>query len=393
LRIAFVTPYLPSPANTGGRIRMYQLAQALASTAEVELFSCGGVREGRQNAARDELKIYRSTHVRNSDLGAVLPWLHPTRVRKACPARLARDLAKAHRRAPFDAVVVEHSYATATAKAVRDVPLVLDEHNIESNYYAEYYAAEAKTSAGRVRRQVELLRAWERRAWASAALVTCVADDDAKSIAEHSLSPIRVVPNGASVDRIEWIAPSRRESDDVLFIGLMSHAPNVEAAVVLAEQVMPRVWERRPSARLVLCGRSPERRVRALESSRVIVTGTVDSVQPYLSRAAVYANPLLRGAGSSLKVVEALASGVTLVSSAVGVRGYPLVDGRDYLGADEPNAMADAIARVLSSRTTFDAMSERGRAVASAFDWRSIGAAFGARVEAVARGARGSEIP
>lgn len=376
LRIAMITPYLPSPANTGGRIRMYRLARALARIGDVSLYARVEKGEAAAPRERDELVLYRTVRTRHSDIGVVPPLVTARRVRRSCPLRLAYDLLRDHRAAPFDVLVVEHSYATATARLIPLVPMVLDEHNIESRYLSEYLTARSRGHCRLAQREVKLLSVWERRAWLQAAVVTCVTESDARVIRAHRDGPVHVIPNGVAVDEIPFVLPSQRSGAEVLFVGLMSHAPNVSAARFLALEVMPRVWSREPSARLVLCGRSPCRDVQALRNDRVEVTGTVSSVVPFLSRAAVYANALFQGAGSSLKVPEALASGVPLVSTAIGVRGFPLVPMVHYAPAEDADSFADHIVAALRARHSLDERARQGRAVAERFDWERIAQDF-----------------
>ena len=366
---------------------MYRLARALAAHHEVWLYACAGEREAASQRERAELGIYAHTTVRNSDLGMVRPWVSSRRVRKSAPARLGRALRSDHAAAKFDAIVVEHSYARATALGVHGVPMLVDEHNIESRYQAEYFAAE-KRDTWRSRREVNLLRAWEQRVWSEATRVTCVSEGDAEVVLSHRAGPVEVLANGTAIDDIEFVPASKREGHEVLFVGLMSHAPNEKGALFLAREVMPRVWRDEPRARLVLCGRTPTAALRALSSDgRIEVTGTVDSVAPYLARAAVYANALFQGAGSSLKVPEALASGMPMVSTPVGVRGFPLVDGEHFDAATDADGFAAGIIRAFRERSTLDARSERGRAIATTYDWRTIGERFAAIVEGMVRDA------
>ncbi len=359
---------------------MHRLARALAKRGDVWLYACAGLREAAAQRDRPELTLFASTHVRNSDLGAVPPWVTSRRVRKSGPARLANDLRDDHARVRFDAIVVEHSYALATASRVHGIPVLVDEHNIESRYQAEYFAAEGR-DGWRARREVALLAAWERQAWRGATRVTCVSERDAEVVRGVREGPVEVIANGTALDEVSFVPASQRTGSDVLFVGLMSHAPNVAGALFLARDVMPRVWREEPSARLVLCGRTPTRELLALAGPRVEVTGTVESVGPYLSRAAVYANALFQGAGSSLKVPEALASGLPIVSTAVGVRGFPLEPGTHFDAAEDAEGFAQAIVKALRARARLDGRSEQGRGVAAAYDWTALGARFASIVE------------
>lgn len=372
---------------------MFRLAQALAREAELWLYACAGTHELENLRKSPELSLYREVRARNNDVLRMPSATLPQRVRHHCPRGLARALRRDHARTPFDALLVAHSYAAGTARALPQVPLVLDEHNIESTYQAQYFASEGRGEARAERREIARLRAWERRIWSGATAVTCCTATDAETIAAQRGGPAFVVPNGAAIAELPFLPPSARRSREVLFVGLMSHAPNIAAARFLAREVMPLVWREEPSARLILCGRSPTREVIDLAGPSVVVTGTVPSVVPYLSSAAVYANALFQGAGSSLKVPEALASGVPLVSTPVGIRGFPLVAGEHYAPANDAADFARQILHVLRDRATFDARATAGRALAERYDWDMIGKRFARIVTAIARGQAPVESP
>jgi polysaccharide biosynthesis protein PslH len=318
LRIAVFAPYLPAPLVTGGCLRIHHLSRALAAETELDLFARAPRWKAVWLAGDPALAPFARVTVRHDVVGPRLERELPLRAARGNPRSLRRAFRASHERRPYDAIVVAHSHASRTAAEV-GLPWLLDEHNIESDYVAEA----ARSRGGRDGDRAGLER-WERAQWTAASGVTCTSVADAERIAGARGRPPVIVPNGADVAAIELRLPSNRRSREVLFVGSMSHTPNVEAAHTLAREVMPRVWERDPAATLVLCGAAPSREVRALASSRVIVTGTVPSVRPFLERAGVYANALVHGAGSSLKVVEALAAGVPLVSTAAGARGHAI---------------------------------------------------------------------
>ncbi len=374
--LAFVTPYLPAPDNTGGRIRMHRLARALARVATVDLFARVFPIERSPDTA-EALSVYRAVHLREGDLGRLRFAGSSRRLMEASPLRLALDLRRAHRERPYDAVVASHVYATGTARAV-DVPMVLDEHNIESRYAAALRPDDV--------REVARLRGLERRAWRDAALVTTVTAADAAVVAEVRGAPATVIPNGADADDARFRAPSDRTSHALLFVGAMSHAPNVAAAVLLAREVLPRVRRTIPDATLVLCGRAPDATVRALASEHVTVTGTVPSTAPFLDAAGVFVNALARGEGSSLKLVEAFAAGVPVVSTAVGARGFDVAADRELLLTDDaPEHLADAVLRCFSDPDGADLRARRARSLAETLDWNRIGERFAHAVLGVLR--------
>jgi glycosyltransferase involved in cell wall biosynthesis len=273
---------------------------------------------------------------------------------------------------------------------------VLDEHNVESDYLAARFGADGSELVGGPpsgsarlgfwkRREISAMRDWERRAWRAASEVVCVSAADAEQVkGVRGRAPV-LIPNGVDVGAVPFKAPSARRGHEVLFVGLMSHAPNVAAARFLAREVMPLVRREEPLARLVLCGMNPAREVLALADQATEVTGLVPSVQPFLERAAVYANPLRHGAGTSLKVLEALAAGIPLVSTAIGVRGFELRPGHDYREANDAPTFAREIVNAIRLRSSFDEAAERGRALAERHDWQELASRFAAVVLDAAR--------
>ena len=257
-------------------------------------------------------------------------------------------LAADHRVHPFDVVVAQQIFTANAARSIPNVALVLDEHNVESHAVAPalslYGKGRLPVDPGRI---TSLVAEYESQIWPRAALITCPTTDSARFIHDAAGISTRVVPNGADVVDIPFIPPSRREGNAILFVGAFFWPPNIRAARFLVKDVLPKVRELHRGARLILCGRDPGIEVSLLRRDGVEITGTVSSVVPYLNQAAVYANSLFEGSGSSLKVLESLASGVPLVSTSVGARGHRLEPGHHYLQAEN----ADEFARAPSWRS------------------------------------------
>jgi polysaccharide biosynthesis protein PslH len=148
--------------------------------------------------------------------------------------------------------------------------------------------------------------------------------------------PADVVPRGGPIE--------------LLFTGTMDYRPNVDAVLWFAESILPRLRQAHPDVRCLAVGKAPDARLRAAARRRpdLLVTGGVPDVRPYLARAALYVVPMRMGSGVRLKVLEAMAAGVPIVSTRVGLEGIAAEDGEHALVADAPTAFAAAVLRLLA---------------------------------------------
>lgn len=151
----------------------------------------------------------------------------------------------------------------------------------------------------------------------------------------------------------------------ILFLGNFRHPPNVQAVEYLCKEVLPlvdpRVLESNP---VTIVGNALDERVRrfgaGLDSVKMV--GWVPSVQPYMERSLLSVIPLLYGAGTKGKLVQALMVGTPTVSTTVGVEGLHLADGEHVLIADDPASFARAIERLAGDPAAWERLSARGRA-------------------------------
>ncbi|HEY0464609.1 MAG TPA: glycosyltransferase family 4 protein [Polyangiaceae bacterium] len=391
MRIAWVTPYLPEPAASGGAIRQQRLAAALAQTAEVHLFARGELWEWHRARSR-ELGFFAEHWVgRDYDLRSAFRTASalrgadlPSRVRRGSAVSLWRAIARAHARTPFHGVVVSHSWAALGARAL-GLPWLLDEHNVESRFFADLSRANGR-GAQRIGDQLASFERWEREAWHDASALTCVSAEDAAFVAPHrssqadSLRPPLVVHNGADLEQLALVPPSAREGG-VLFVGSLHHAPNRAAALRLIEKIMPRVWQSLPRLPLKIVGGPVSlslRRAALCASGPVLLLGRVADVGQHLASDRVFLNPLVHGAGSSLKTIEALAAGIPLISTELGARGFSLVPGEHYLRAESDLEFSNAVVHTVQGNAHGQSAALLGRAHAVQFGWRALGARFAA---------------
>jgi polysaccharide biosynthesis protein PslH len=376
MRIAWVCPYLPAPENSGGRIRIANMARAFGDD-ELHLYLRLASDDPDAKACVG-LSPWRSIHGRRAKFPRI-PELVVPAVPLSFPPQVKRLLAEHDRVEPFDAVILEHCYSAHALPDFRRAALILCEHNVESEYWLREMRSRPK---GALKNGVTYLR-WRRfesAVWQKADAIAVVSEIDRMRVQEVRPDTGVVIPNGISIENYSFIPPSRRRGRSILFVGLLSYLPNIEAAQTLAEGVLPLVRRHFPDATLTLAGRDPHKRVRALASSSVHVTGTVPNIAALFDQHAAFANPIAFGAGSSLKALEPLAAGLPMVGSPFAVRGYGLQPGTHYVQANTPDQLADALCRVLAEPASLDGMARNARQVAERYAWSGIREEFAALV-------------
>jgi glycosyltransferase involved in cell wall biosynthesis len=158
-----------------------------------------------------------------------------------------------------------------------------------------------------------------------------------------------VVPNAADVDFYQpRPTDPRPDGRTIVYFGLLSTVPNIDAVTHFVKDIWPRIATAHPEARCKIIGGRPPPSLLALAGEGIEFTGFVPDLRPHLASAAAVVVPLRLGGGTRLKIVEAMAMGKAIVSTALGAEGIEAVNRRDILLEDEPAAFADAVNSLLS---------------------------------------------
>ncbi len=376
-----VLPRPPHPSRDGLAIRNYHLLAALAERFEVRAFALldperaygrGAVPEGvavewvpqRPRGARRPAAVLASLAT-GEPYSAIL---YRSR-------RLARRLADACA-ARRPAWIVAHAYHVAPAAAAAGAPVWIDFHNVDSRIWERM--GETASSAARrrfARGQAPRVRRLERTLLRRVDGVSCVSPGDAASLAELGAAEPLVVPNGVDLSRYVF-RESPAAGETVLFVGDLSWPPNAEGVRWFAERVWPLVRACRPAAGMEILGRGAPADLERLARPDFVFLGEGGDTRPHWARAAVAVVPLRAGGGTRLKILEAAACGVPVVSTRIGAEGldFPPAEVRAH---DEPEAFAEAVVALLEDPGAARRQAAAARArVEAAYGWDRIGSRF-----------------
>jgi glycosyltransferase involved in cell wall biosynthesis len=249
----------------------------------------------------------------------------------------------------------------ATVKRFLDID---DVESITSDRLAELYRRNNRIkSAQSSRRYADVHRLREERCLRSFDGVFVCSGDDAVLLRKMYRCAAFVLPNTVTMPPI--VRSRRHETLTILFVGSMDYHPNEDAALQLADVVLPCIQRCcECTAQVLIVGNRPLDSVLALGSRKgITVTGAVDSVTPYYRQATVAVVPLRAGGGTRIKILEAAAHRVPVVSMPVGAEGLEVADGRELLLAHTPEQMAAQCVRLWQDRCL------RSRIIRNAYSW------------------------
>lgn len=263
--------------------------------------------------------------------------------------------------------------------ALASQKLVFDDHNCEYLLQRRSY----ETDRLRPRRwhaaayssvQWRRLHRFEASIVRRANATLCVSNEDRALL--QALVPgaqLQVIYNGIDVARYAS-TESAEAAHTLVFTGKMDFRPNIDAALWLATDVLPKVHAAVPGCRLVIVGQKPHARLDVLRGDpRIEITGEVPDIRPYIAAATVYVAPLLAGGGTRFKLLEAMAMRKAIVSTSLGSEGFAVTHGREMLLADNADSFAGAVLDLLKSQDRRDALGAQAYAfVRGDYDWQSI---------------------
>ena len=168
-----------------------------------------------------------------------------------------------------------------------------------------------------------------------------------------------LVEEGIERNKMDHIVPyfnnmkrcaRKSNKKDILFFGAMSRPENYLSAIWFIENVMPLLADL--NIRFVVLGSNPPEELARFESERVHITGFVQSIEPFFEQSMCLVAPLVLGAGIKVKVIEALPSGIPVLTNKIGIEGIPAENRKHYLHCETPEEYSDYIHGLIMGRVS-----------------------------------------
>lgn len=261
-----------------------------------------------------------------------------------------------------DVVILEWTQCVVLAKIVRkyfpDAYVVASEHDVTFVGYkrmAEYFSG--------FRRLLWIFKYTQEKKVELNALREC------NLILPQNWGNRRLlIQEGIAEDKIQWLVPyfndmreCRRSPNgkDILFFGAMARPENYLSAIWFIDNVMPLLKDM--DIRFVILGSSPPAELKKCANERVYVTGFVDSITSFFENSVCFVAPLVLGAGIKVKILEALSSGVPVLTNDIGIEGIAAEQEKEYIHCNTPLDYERAIRKVFTDTTVGDELEKNAK--------------------------------
>jgi glycosyltransferase involved in cell wall biosynthesis len=385
MKILMLVPFLPIDQMSGGQTRWYHLVKHLSQKHEITVMSLiRGDREKEKEYLPEIEKYCKKVMVFKRPKS---PWtvrnLFLTLI-SFNPLVVIRNFSLEERRAikkelednKYDVIHAETFYVMPHIPKTT-VPIVLVEPTIEFSVYRHYVDNEVPFIFKPIYMfDVIKLKFWEKYYWKRASRLFAVSKED-KEIMKKEMPGIDVgiIPNGVDVSYFEQKKVARKDPPRILYHGDYKWMQNVEAVDILVKGVWPLVKKQMKNVKLWISGRSvPDEITKIAKSDKDIeISESLKDNRDAFKAASVLVTPIMSPGGTRLKVLEAMASDLPVVSTPVGVAGLGITIGKHALVSKDVKELADMTVKILNDKELAKRIAAEGKKfVANNFDWQSI---------------------
>jgi polysaccharide biosynthesis protein PslH len=388
VKILWVKSDYLHPTTRGGQIRSLEMLRCLHQRHEVHYvcFDDGLNAEGPARAHEYCTRAYSIYHVAppRRSVGFAGQLLHgltsdlPVSVERYASRPMRTMISDLLASNSFDSIVCDFLFPAPNIPRLCDA--VLFQHNVETIIW-ERHAAQARNPAARayLKGQARRMEAYERAVCRAAGYVVTVSEQDRDTVrTRYGVEHVSSIPTGVN---LAYFAPLavREPKADLVFVGSMDWLPNIDGARFFLGRIWPKIQAGLPPCRIAFVGHHPEPWLEeiAKKDAHLIVTGTVPDVRPWFWGSAVSIVPLRIGGGTRLKIFEAMAAGVPVVSTTIGAEGLPVEHGLHLLVADDPDGFADSCLLLLKDAARRQQLAREALSlVKSRFSWEAVAGEF-----------------
>lgn len=393
MRILIVSSYLPFPLHDGGSVRLYNILKELSKRHKITLVC--EIRSHQNSTDIEEIKKFceevfvvhhrrpwSSNHIAKAAFSTqpLLLTMHTFVDMKKHIVQVLAD-----RR--FDLIHVETFYVMQNLPKTY-LPIVLVEHNIEYQVYAKFANKSNPLFRPLLFADIVKIKHWEERFWKQATKVVAVSEDECEQMKTIDAA---LVPNGVDiekfrpkadqpmVDKTQKSKAKSKKEIKILFIGNFKWIQNQKAAQKILDHIWPKVIERLDQAtaqnvKLWIVGKHIPDTIKAYQSKHIVIDEDAPSeTEKIYQKSDILLAPLEVGGGSSYKILEAMASGVPVVTTPLGITGINAKEGVHALVGENDEEIAQKVVDLLQNEKISEKITNAARKfVEEQYNWQNI---------------------
>ena len=393
------------PPDSGGKIRSYNILRELARDHEITLFSFHQQLENDQHPALREifhdvvcvpLRLPETRGAR--EMALYVRYLlsgQSYMLMKYCQPVVRNRLGALMANREFDVVLCDFIVPAPIIPWSARAAKVIFTHNVEAQIWKRHFQVAGNPLWKAISwREWKTMERAEREYLSAADHVLAVSETDRDAFAAFvDRRRLSVVQTGVDVD---YFRPDQRRErpNSIVFTGSMDWLPNEDGIIYFAEQILPLIRERVPDVSVTVVGRRPSQKLQALAGQQpgMELTGWVEDVRPYLAQSSVFIVPLRIGGGTRLKIFEAMAAGLPVISTTLGAEGLPVQHGENIVLADSPQEFAERTIALLQNAPERERLGAAARRmVVEKYSWRTVAGDLSKTLERVVAERRAAE--
>jgi glycosyltransferase involved in cell wall biosynthesis len=374
MKILMLTPYLPYPPSSGGQVRSYNLIKNLAKDHQITLFSL--IKDNNELKYVQELEKFCWKVKVFKRPGK--PWtlknilrtgfsLYPFLVIRNLVPEEKEAVEKELKKEDYDLIHAETFYVMPHIPKTK-VPILLVEQTIEYQVYQHYVQSKSFWLLKQILNiDVAKIKFWETKFWQKANKVVAVSESDKRKM--QSLVKgldVDVVPNGAGEDLVSlWQENKKIKKVIVLFQANFLWLQNTEAAIDLVKRIFPLIKKKLPQAVCRIVGQEAQQKLSSLKGEGIEIINLdnedIEGVKKAYRQATVFLAPLKGPGGTRLKILGAMAAGVPVVTTPVGIEGIEAKDGVQVLVRKTEKELAETVIELIKNKKLYQKISQAAR--------------------------------
>ena len=375
MKILVVSSFLPYPLDSGGHVRLYNLVKELSQKHEIALIC-----EKRKYQTEEDIEKLKKFCKKVVVVDRKKQWsiknvlktgfsLYPFLLIGHKNQEMNRVITDELKEKSFDVIHIETFYVMQNLPQV-SIPTVLVEHNIEYLVYERYSNTLPVLLKLFLMVDIVKLKYWENYFWSRATKLVAVSNVEKKLMNRND---VMVVPNGVDLQKFQYKPKKPAREKRVLFLGNFKWVQNRDSIRWILNEVWPLISQNKDIILWIVGSNIPDD-IKKIDSDRIVIEENSPlATEEILQNADVMISPIRVGGGTSYKILESMAVGLPVVTTSLGAEGIGEKNLKEVVVADDPNAFAQGILKVLGSDVLRNKNIKNARKVVEeTYDWKMI---------------------